>query len=942
MGKFSMRAPGTPSRNKKINPIEFYRDRVLPCLGDELDSAFPEFQFRKGSGEWWIARSAPTGYEEYDARGGRLTANSNGFRSFKTGKKFISWLEYVGGISKPRGADFTRAVIELANRVNLDTDGLESNYTPPEQDKEFEERLGQQDLLETFAALAQAALQGTAGNPAQDYLIKDRGFTTADLQSLPLGYFTSKAEVVRQLLEAGFPQADQEASGLFRDGRWEGRIVCPCRDLKGHIVTFWARDIDGKSNDNDKYLKLKGSPEGWARPQADLILFNLNSAIRSKETFSNLVIVEGVLDPLLLTMKGMANVAALGGDGSNMSAQKWEALAALGIQQVTLALDNDLKKDGSWPGLEGTRAALKNLLKAKAAPAVFILHPKALGKAKDPDQFVRENGIEAFKNLVANDPANSKRIHAFTFLAQEIIAQCKIGNEWTDTGRQRAIDEAIELDQGLPEEKAVDLIYLWNVIEKETGVPLEALTLRLESIKKEKAKKAEKAALENLAQAVTKLTAAGKLDEAQALLLKQAELIRSEQINREIKPVQNVADSLKQHEQYLEAFRGKEWIGLPTKILHTLDEKLLGLRGLIALGGPPNTGKTCLAVQLAVDAIIANEDAVLVFASLEMSTNEMLTRLLSALAELHYKTILMGSKRGRATNREANWSPKELEAIEVAKEKLKEIGNRIRILDFDNCPMVDVPIILKNVSEMKEQTGATRAIVLVDYMQIMPIPETEASRLRTELDQDKWRVGNMKEIRDCLKTEDDPMPCVIAISEARKPGGGSGESWGGGMADLMGSARAGYCPDCVIMLRPLPDSDLAFVYNWKPPNQQKNNKGSGNKTSDTTEQNDGGSIAKKDEAALKRWAKIQREGLSIFGLSPLILDILKGRDGMERGEIEVLFWYRQSRLREMPDLAKKLPNLVKRLNNEEDLQAFKAQMLSGTTPDDSDEEAAKF
>ena len=123
---------------------------------------------------------------------------------------------------------------------------------------------------------------------------------------------------------------------------------------------------------------------------------------------------------------------------------------------------------------------------------------------------------------------------------------------------------------------------------------------------------------------------------------------------------------------------------------------------------------------------------------------------------------------------------------------LREIGGRVCILDDRNFPAPTLEKVIAEVEHLKARTGATRVFILVDYLQVWPITETAAKNIRSDLDADKWRIEQMKELRNANNS--DP---VVVISEARKPSD-KDAAWGGGMADVMGLGaqhlHAGYGP----------------------------------------------------------------------------------------------------------------------------------------------------
>lgn len=159
------------------------------------------------------------------------------------------------------------------------------------------------------------------------------------------------------------------------------------RDERGRAQTFWARSLAEEGDTDARYLYLRGSR------RADLPPYGLSEVLAgSPEARRDLVLVEGVFDLHQLRAHGLESVAALGGTGARP--QLFERLASLGIETVTLCLDND------DPGQAATARVVEQAARATESPALFVVDPKRLGSAKDPDAFVLTRGIAAWRALL--------------------------------------------------------------------------------------------------------------------------------------------------------------------------------------------------------------------------------------------------------------------------------------------------------------------------------------------------------------------------------------------------------------------------------------------------------------------------------------------------------------------------------------------------------------
>lgn len=275
-------------------------------------------------------------------------------------------------------------------------------------------------------------------------------------------------------------------------------------------------------------------------------------------------------------------------------------------------------------------------------------------------------------------------------------------------------------------------------------------------------------------------------------------------IKPDILPITKITDRIKSHNETLKKYRGKKHLGLCVKTISEFNDKMLGLRKLILLAAAPNVGKTALTIQLAKEVLLTESDACLVYVSLEMDAEEIFTRMMLYHSGLNFDTYVLGSQQVEGEQEYHNFfSPDELRKIDVAIKEMEKIGDRLQIIDMSSCAGLNAEMIIEYVNKLKIQTNCKRAIVVIDYLQVWPTPPS--TRFSSDIEADKWRIGEIKKIRDALNAvNQDP---VIVISEARKPSGKE-DIWGGDLSDVMGSARGTYTPDAVLLLNPLQEKQL--------------------------------------------------------------------------------------------------------------------------------------
>ena len=147
-------------------------------------------------------------------------------------------------------------------------------------------------------------------------------------------------------------------------------------------------------------------------------------------------------------------------------------------------------------------------------------------------------------------------------------------------------------------------------------------------------------------------------------------------------------------------------VGVPTG-LTDLDEKLGGLHksDLVIIAGRPSMGKTALATNIAYYAAKKiqdnNEKSSIAFFSLEMSSEQLSTRILSEQARIKSNDI----RRGKATEEELN------RYIETSR-NIYELP-----LYIDETPAITISTLRNRARRIKRLFGLN--LIVVDYIQLM-------------------------------------------------------------------------------------------------------------------------------------------------------------------------------------------------------------------------------
>ncbi|MBQ7300326.1 MAG: DNA primase [Clostridia bacterium] len=286
-------------------------------------------------------------------------------------------------IMKAENLDYIGAVEHLCKRAGMEM---------PEDDHAG--RRGDSDVKKArvYAANRDAArfyhdmLSKPEGQAGLAYL-RSRGLTDAVIRRFGLGFapdeFTLRKNLfLDHMLGLGYTEKELLASFLCaksqKNGRlypiFRNRVMFPVIDLTGEVVAFGGRVMD---DSKPKYLNSSDTP-GFKKSRT---LFALNYARHACE--ERLILCEGYMDVIAVHAAGMPGaVATL---GTAITAEQARIMARY-TKEVVIAYDMD---DA------GRRAAEKAIaLLDGVGVRTKILK---LNGAKDPDEFIRKFGADAFR-----------------------------------------------------------------------------------------------------------------------------------------------------------------------------------------------------------------------------------------------------------------------------------------------------------------------------------------------------------------------------------------------------------------------------------------------------------------------------------------------------------------------------------------------------------------
>jgi DNA primase len=295
---------------------------------------------------------------------------------------FVGRLENVG---------FPEAVRVVAQKCGIPLPKRE--YSSPEEAAGARMRARLLDLQETAAAWFEEQLRSPEGAMAREYLA-GRGLSEEGIRKFRIGYAPDSFNALRDKLGGMADQETLRASGLFSakeqgDGtqgpmydRFRKRVTFPICNEGGRVIAFTARALETGEKAGAKYIN---SPETPLYTKGH-VLFNLDKAKPAIRALEFALLVEGQMDCISVFLAGVQNVIATSG-----TAFTEQQVAILKRHTSNVVVNFD-------PDAAGANAAEKSI--ALLTEEGFAIRIVTLDGGLDPDRFVRERGVEVYKEAI--------------------------------------------------------------------------------------------------------------------------------------------------------------------------------------------------------------------------------------------------------------------------------------------------------------------------------------------------------------------------------------------------------------------------------------------------------------------------------------------------------------------------------------------------------------
>ena len=284
--------------------------------------------------------------------------------------------------SKIKNISYTEAIRELAKKYRINI--KEYNSTNPNENYEKF-----YNIMEETHNFFMDKMFSQDSRGALEYL-SNRGLDTDLIKEHQLGYASPKWSELYELLNSkGYSDEDLLALGLVKkseEGRiydaFRNRVIFPIFSPSGRIIAFGGRSLE-KDDSIPKYINSPDTPIFKKGKN----IYGIERAVNIKNKNYS-ILMEGYMDVLSANIFGFdTSIAPLGTALTEEQAQLIKRYSS----NILLSFDMDKA------GISATERA-SFILKSQG----FNIRVLQFEESKDPDEFLKKNGKEAFLKVVEN------------------------------------------------------------------------------------------------------------------------------------------------------------------------------------------------------------------------------------------------------------------------------------------------------------------------------------------------------------------------------------------------------------------------------------------------------------------------------------------------------------------------------------------------------------
>lgn len=375
-----------------------------PYVYEHVDTIFPAYQFRRvnpgePSRDHWASRYKLNLTIPKNKNAEKTVIYRSNMR-FREQGEFDKPIGIMDLYMKQEGiVDIYRAFQKLSADYHL---GMpESNS--PDVVRKTSERATTANILDELVSYFAWNLENNSSSKAaatRRYLTGNRGFTKEQISRLNLGFVPEWGKVIQFMTKQKghtleeFTRACEvrNSDGKTSVGR-KHTLAIPY-ECGGFLKGFIFRTVEAE--DGPKYMACQDLDR-------KSVFFNIKADSDPKD----IIVVEGEFDALKAEAEGVENVVAIGGSeiAGERRRQVEDAILRRGVKKITLCLDLDAETDD--PAKAKTQQQYEHIMRSihtiKEVDISFDeIYIVAFPYPTDPDEYIRANGVGAFKELIAN------------------------------------------------------------------------------------------------------------------------------------------------------------------------------------------------------------------------------------------------------------------------------------------------------------------------------------------------------------------------------------------------------------------------------------------------------------------------------------------------------------------------------------------------------------
>jgi DNA primase catalytic core len=671
---------------------DWVKNELYPSLFDSIDIAFPEHDFRRTAGGW-TSKTYLDGSPHKDRHDKTVVSKTATGRILEQGGETLTLVDYV--MRRDR-VEFIQAVKTLAEVVGLQLPKGDFNPDSYQKDKD------QATLLEDCNSYFIYSLETATGSDEVRAYLSSRGYSNENIKAMELGYIPDQDKLFKYLLSKGYSQSlIDEVVKLHKGIGSTHKLTIPFRS-GGFIKGFKFRTI---GDHTPKYYNSTGLDKQGG-------FFNLSGIKGDKDV----VIVEGELDSLHATAKGVENVVATG--GSSVSSDQIKDAIKRGAKKFTICFDMEPAKANQTA--KNIDSVIKVIL-GEGVNRVYIVTLPDLGGGKtDPDRLIKESGVNAFKEAIIGASPY------YAYKLQETLN--KYGQIEEERGLQpkdidNLLEEVVETASQIPDATDRDRYKkLFTSLEgiKEMGISEESLSITVDRLTSTRDKEAQAKDFKKLLSDVSQLQSKGEIDEALDLLESKVKEVKLKDKATEFSRllVSTSETQIKEEEANLPD-------SLNTGFTISGEEFLLPSGAISVCVAPTNHGKTVFLINTALNVAERYPDKNFIFFTYEERESSILQYFLNTYIDLDLNSSDKGNRRLLKeyfkTGSTQFISEKNLEYFKSKKEEFFknyiETGRiLVKYVDYNSQELTTA---IEYVKKEAKNLGG----VFIDYFQLLSLPQ---------------------------------------------------------------------------------------------------------------------------------------------------------------------------------------------------------------------------